>query len=172
METATVARCSIAPIWFYLAPMEQGRHFNVRVYGLVINARNELLVTDEYCQNRYMTKFPGGGLEYGEGLIEGLKREFMEECSEAVSVLEHFYTTDFFVASMFRGGGQLISVYYRCAFEREPQFQSLSKPFEGIPEINDSVGFRWVALQDLRPEHMSFPVDQAVVRMLTSGERP
>lgn len=143
-----------------------GQHFNVRVYGLVINHKNELLVTDEYCQNRYMTKFPGGGLEFGEGLIDGLKREFIEECNEEIDVIGHFYTTDFYVKSMFRGGGQLISVYYRCKFSREPQFTSLNSPYEGIPEINDSVGFRWIPLSEISPDHVTYPIDKKVIEML------
>ena len=140
--------------------------FNVRVYGLVINDKNELLVTDEYCQNRYMTKFPGGGLEFGEGLIDGLKREFIEECNEHVEIIEHFYTTDFFVESMFRGGGQLISIYYRCKFVNEPKFKALDSPHEGIPEINDSVGFRWIPLSEITPEHVTYPIDRKVIEML------
>jgi 8-oxo-dGTP diphosphatase len=148
---------------------EPVNHFNIRVYGLVVNERNELLVTDEYCQNRYMTKFPGGGLEFGEGLIEGLMREFMEECNEEIEVVRHFYTTDFYIRSMFRGGGQLISVYYQCRFVRQPEFEVLSSPYENIPEINESVGFRWVPLSQISPDHMSFPVDQKVVEMLVNG---
>ena len=142
------------------------KKFNVRVYGLVINENNELLVTDEYCQNRFMTKFPGGGLEFGEGLIEGLKREFLEECNEHVEILEHFYTTDFFVESMFSGGGQLISIYYRCRFKQQPQFVALNSPFENMPEINDSVGFRWVPLSEITPEHVTYPIDRKVIEML------
>ncbi|MEZ5174120.1 MAG: NUDIX domain-containing protein [Bacteroidia bacterium] len=140
--------------------------FNVRVYGLIINERNELLVSDEFCQNRYMTKFPGGGLEFGEGLIDGLKREFIEECGQEVEVLGHFYTTDFFVESMFRGGGQLISIYYKCRFIEQPRIETISKPYEGIPEINDSIAFRWVALSDIAQDDMSFPVDKHVVGLL------
>jgi ADP-ribose pyrophosphatase YjhB (NUDIX family) len=142
------------------------KKFNVRVYGLVINENNELLVTDEYCQNRFMTKFPGGGLEFGEGLIEGLKREFLEECNEHVEILEHFYTTDFFVESMFSGGGQLISIYYRCRFKQQPQFKALNSPFENMPEINDTVGFRWVPLSEITPEHVTYPIDRKVIEML------
>jgi 8-oxo-dGTP diphosphatase len=142
------------------------KKFNVRVYGLVINENNELLVTDEYCQNRFMTKFPGGGLEFGEGLIDGLKREFLEECNEHVEILEHFYTTDFFVESMFSGGGQLISIYYRCRFKQQPQFAALNSPFENMPEINDSVGFRWVPLSEITPEHVTYPIDKKVIEML------
>src|ERR1700679_2252025 len=86
--------------------------FNVRVYGLLINERNELLISDEQEYGMQFTKFPGGGLEYGEGLPDGLKREFMEECNAEIEVLEHFYTTDFFVKSAFNDS-QIISVYYK-----------------------------------------------------------
>jgi len=43
--------------------------FNVRVYGLLINDRNEILISDEQEYGMQFSKFPGGGLEYGEGLI-------------------------------------------------------------------------------------------------------
>lgn len=141
----------------------ESNHFNVRVYGLVRNELGQLLVTDEFCQNRFMTKFPGGGLEPGEGLIDGLKREFMEECGEEIEILQHFYTTDFYVKSMFRGGGQLISVYYECRFKQAPVFNAIQKPYEGMQEINDSVAFRWVSLEALNPDHVTWPVDKIVV---------
>ena len=31
-----------------------------------------------------------------KGLIEALKREFMEECNAEIEIIKHFYTTDFF----------------------------------------------------------------------------
>ncbi|MFN5318325.1 MAG: NUDIX domain-containing protein [Bacteroidia bacterium] len=141
-------------------------HFNVRVYGLVLSATGQLLLSDEYCQNRYMTKFPGGGLEPGEGLIDGLKREFLEECNTEIEVLSHFYTTDFFVQSMFRGGGQLISVYYLCRFIEEPKFTIIEKAFEGLPEINDTLAFRWVSIKELETHHLTWPIDRVVAEML------
>src|ERR1700679_3793285 len=85
--------------------------FNVRVYGLLINAENEILISDEQEYGFQFTKLPGGGLEYGEGLIDGLKREFIEECDAEIEVISHFYTTDFFVKSAFNDS-QIISVYY------------------------------------------------------------
>jgi ADP-ribose pyrophosphatase YjhB (NUDIX family) len=85
--------------------------FNVRVYGLLINADNEILISDEQEYGMRFTKFPGGGLEHGEGLIDGLKREFIEECGAEVEVTDHFYTTDFYVKSAFNDS-QVISVYY------------------------------------------------------------
>src|SRR6187549_2024722 len=87
------------------------KFFNVRVYGLLINDDNEVLISDEQEYGIRFSKFPGGGLEYGEGLIEELKREFVEECNTEIDVLEHFYTTDFFCKSAFNDS-QVISVYY------------------------------------------------------------
>ena len=34
----------------------------------------------------YVTKFPGGGMEFGEGTIDCIKRECMEEFGEEVEV--------------------------------------------------------------------------------------
>src|SRR5471030_2461826 len=85
--------------------------FNVRVYGLLINADNEILISDEQEYGMRFTKFPGGGLEFVEGLIDGLKREFLEECNLEIEVTRHFYTTDFFVKSAFNNS-QVISIYY------------------------------------------------------------
>ena len=53
--------------------------FNIRVYGVLINQQNQVLVSDEYIRGSYYTKFPGGGLELGEGTRDCLKREFKEE---------------------------------------------------------------------------------------------
>ena len=86
-------------------------NFNVRVYGLLINEHNEVLLSDEQEFKHRFIKFPGGGLEYGEGLIDGLKSEFIEECNAGVEIVRHFYTTDFFVKSAFNDS-QIISVYY------------------------------------------------------------
>ncbi|HTK18679.1 MAG TPA: NUDIX domain-containing protein, partial [Mucilaginibacter sp.] len=85
--------------------------FNVRVYGLLINENQEILVSDEQEYGMRFTKFPGGGLEYGEGMTDGLKREFVEECNLDIEIINHFYTTDFFVKSAFNES-QIISVYY------------------------------------------------------------
>ena len=49
------------------------KRFNIRVYGILINDRNELLVSDELIKGLQFTKFPGGGLEWGEGTMDCLK---------------------------------------------------------------------------------------------------
>jgi hypothetical protein len=47
--------------------------FNVRVYGLLFDEKNRLLVSDEFIRGNYFTKLPGGGLEFGEGTRDCLK---------------------------------------------------------------------------------------------------
>ena len=53
--------------------------FNIRVYGILINDNKQVLVADEYIRGGMYTKFPGGGLEFGEGTRDCLKRELKEE---------------------------------------------------------------------------------------------
>ncbi len=85
--------------------------FNVRVYGLLITPERQVLVSDEKIRGGLYTKFPGGGLEYGEGTRDGLKREFMEELDLAVEVGAHIYTTDYFQPSAFQPDQQMKSIY-------------------------------------------------------------
>lgn len=142
------------------------KKFNIRVYGLLINEDQEVLLSDEEEQGKRFIKFPGGGLEYGEGLIEGLKREFLEECDLEVHIIRHFYTTDFFVESVF-GGGQLIAVYYLVKAKADLTIKISNKvyDFEGQEEESKQ-SFRWMPIQQLTKDTVTFPVDQHVVKLL------
>jgi len=139
--------------------------FNVRVYGLLINDRAEILLSDEQEYGMRFTKFPGGGLEYGEGLIEGLKREFIEECNAEVEVIGHFYTTDFFVKSAFNDS-QIISIYYLVKNISELKLSFKIKVFDFDGEGDVLQAFRWVKLTDLKPEEITFPIDKHVAELL------
>src|SRR5437763_4335240 len=86
--------------------------FNIRVYGVLLNEKKQVLVSDEYIRGGYYTKFPGGGLELGEGTRDCLVREFKEEMGLSISVEDHLYTTDFYQVSAFNNEHQIISIYY------------------------------------------------------------
>lgn len=140
-------------------------YFNVRVYGLLINRNNEVLVSDEEEYGFRFSKFPGGGLELGEGLIDGLKREFVEECEAEIEVLSHFYTTDFYEKSSFNDS-QVISVYYLVK-EKSPlqlAFKDRIYDFDGEGEILQA--FRWVKIADLNIEDITFKTDKTVAQLL------
>jgi 8-oxo-dGTP diphosphatase len=139
--------------------------FNVRVYGLLINEHQEILVSDEQEYGMQFTKFPGGGLEYGEGLTDGLKREFVEECNAEIEVISHFYTTDFFVKSAFNDS-QIISVYYTVRNINTLDLNFKKKVFDFDGEGNVLQAFRWVKLSELREDDFTFPIDQYVAGLL------
>ena len=141
------------------------KQFNVRVYGLLINDNNEVLISDEQEYGMQFTKFPGGGLEFGEGLIDGLKREFIEECNTEVQIVNHFYTTDFFVKSAFNDS-QIISVYYLVKAVSDLRFatKTIVFDFDGEGEVLQS--FRWVKLSELTVDAFTFPTDQYVADLL------
>lgn len=139
---------------------------NIRVYGLLINQLNEILLVDEQIDDFKFTKFPGGGLELGEGTVNCLKREFMEECNLAIDVKAHFYTTDFFQQSAFRATDQLISIYYKVEpilFPIEINLEPFTVQEYGKTE---TLHFKWVKLANLKPEQLTFPIDKLVCEML------
>ncbi len=147
------------------------KRFNVRVYGLLINPLNQLLVSDEaFKSGQKATKFPGGGLELGEGLADGLIREFKEEANVDVRIKEHFYTTDFFVRSFFElsSDSQIISIYYIVETDQWQQIKTSHRrfDFDYIPGV-EAEAFRWVNLSDLPTEtDITLPIDKVVVAML------
>lgn len=144
-------------------------NFNLRVYGLLINDNNEVLLSDEEEYGHRFIKFPGGGVEYGEGIADALKREFMEECMAEVEISEHFYTTDFFVKSAFNDS-QIISIYYVVK-----NLRPLNLAFKSVPYDFDIHGevmqaFRWKKISELTEDDVTFPTDKHVVKLLTSPQ--
>ncbi len=144
--------------------------FNIRVYILLFDeSKTKVLLSDEIIGGKYFTKFPGGGLEYGEGILDCLHREAMEELGQEVEVVRHFYTTEFFQISQFIPGDQIVSVYYECCLpkntdgRRLPSFRVTNKKFNFVERKERAESFRWQTLKKLKIKEMSFPIDQEVV---------
>jgi len=141
--------------------------FTLRVYGICIE-NGSVLVSDEYIYKKYVTKFPGGGLHFGEGTIECLKREMVEETMQEVEVLEHFYTTDFFVPSAFDPAKQVMSIYYLVNFIAPIKFRLSEKVFDFAELKNDAQSFRWIKLSELKAEDFTLPIDKRVGELLAA----
>ena len=147
--------------------------FNIRVYGILINEKNQLLVSDEYIRGGYYTKFPGGGLEFGEGTRDCLKREFKEEMNLDAEIGDHIYTTDFFQLSAFNPTHQIISIYYfakglepiSCPI-RTNVFDFDSNQLEVYNKTGETETFRFIDWDELTPEAVTLPIDKIVVQML------
>ena len=142
------------------------KSFNVRVYGLLINPKNELLLSDERRGGFSFTKFPGGGLEFGEGLVDALIREFSEELAIDVSIGDLFYVNDFFQASAFNENHQLLSFYY---FVNYNKCEAIGQEAYQFPLIEDGEKQRWVAISDLTESNFNFPIDKVVIEKLKSS---
>ncbi len=141
------------------------RHFNVRVYGILIQD-GKLLVSDEYIKGHNITKLPGGGLEFGEGTIECLVREFKEELNLDIEVISHFYTTDFFVNSAFSSNSQVISIYYLVDAKEKLEFNISTKVFDFKHVKEGAQSMRWVSLSKMSENDFTFIIDKKVAEML------
>ena len=147
--------------------------FNIRVYGILINEKKQVLVADEFIRGNYYTKFPGGGLEFGEGTRDCLKREFIEELNLKVDVLEHLYTTDFYQESAFRPGDQIISIYYRVkpleiisARLSDVEFDFDADQLARYEKNNEIETFRFIDWHNLSEESVTLPIDKVVVGLI------
>ncbi|GEP93515.1 NUDIX domain-containing protein [Chitinophaga terrae (ex Kim and Jung 2007)] len=142
--------------------------FNVRVYGIMINEQRQVLVSDEYIRGGYYTKFPGGGLEFGEGTLECIVREWQEELGQDVKVVEHIYTTDFFQISAFDNETQIISIYYLVTPLSPFVAPVISKPFDfTVPEgISEMERARWIDWEDFSSAAVTLPIDKVVADLV------
>ena len=146
---------------------------NIRVYGILINEQKQVLVSDEFIMGNYYTKFCGGGLEKGEGTIDCLKREFMEEMNLPVKILEHFYTTDFYQQSAFNTAHQIISIYYFAEALEEITVPLRTKTFDFdeqqlkmYEETGETETFRFINWEDFSDEAVSLPIDKVVAKLI------
>lgn len=147
--------------------------FNVRVYGVLINDQKQVLVSDELIRGAYYTKFPGGGLEFGEGTRDCLRREFMEEMNLKVEVAEHLYTTDYFQVSAFNPDHQIISIYYRVKPQEDISVRLSTTAFDFdagqmdlYNQLHETESFRFIDWDALSEESVTLPIDKLVVRLL------
>ena len=147
--------------------------FNIRVYGILMNENKDVLVSDELIKGSYYTKFCGGGLEHGEGTMNCLKREFMEEMELEVEIVSHLYTTDFYQKSLFNPNHQLISIYYLVQPLEEIKVPIKTKPFDFDEAqmikhslTNQVESFRFIKWEDFSAESVTLPIDKIAAKMV------
>ena len=136
--------------------------FNIRVYGILIQNQS-VLVTDENRFGHTFTKFPGGGLESGEGILDCLIREFQEELNISIEKPNLFHINENFVPSAFNQNDQIISIYYLVQSTELNKIQLASKRFD----FNDQEQiFRMISLTDLNSDDFRFPIDKEVIQKI------
>ena len=128
---------------------------NVRVYATVLKDKKILSLHEEYV-GEYLLKFVGGGLEFGESIVECLHREFEEELNLKIKNLEHFYTQEDFLVSKFRDNEQLLTIYYLAEIVDEEDLIIRDSCIEKV---------EWISLEvDENP--FPLPVDKIVFDLL------
>jgi 8-oxo-dGTP diphosphatase len=152
--------------------MEHQR-FNIRVYG-ILEHEGSVLVSHERIADRAYAKFPGGGLEFGEGPMEAVIREFMEELGVEAHVTGHFYTTDFYLPSAFDPKDQIVSIYYRMALNDEAQLPLFPLTANVLPTSAEVLAagqlFRWYPIAALTDALLPLPADRVVASMLRDSK--
>lgn len=128
---------------------------NIRVYAIYVNENQELMALDEGYAGKKLVKLPGGGLEFGEGTLECLHREFAEELNLKIEVLEHFYTQEEFLVSMFRENEQLLTIYYTVNILNLDELKILDESIENV---------KWISLHEENP--LPLPIDKIVFQKL------
>jgi len=150
---------------------------SVRVYGILIDAYRRVLVSDEYIRGNYYTKFPGGGLDFGEGTRDCLKREFMEEMQLKVEAGNHIYTTDFFQMSAFNPAHQILSIYYFATALEEIKVPLRDQPFAfddnqlAIYQQTQQIEtFRFIPWDEFSEASVTLPIDKVVAKLIKNYE--
>lgn len=142
--------------------------FTVRVYGILINKKKQVLLVHEKLPQMEFTKFPGGGLEFYEGTEECLIREFKEETGLDVVIKKHIYTTGFFVQSAFKSNHQLLAVYYLVEPTLQDYVIELHEKEININGKKELLRFFWHDIYSLVhykvDDVLTFPVDKHVAR--------
>ncbi|GAB1448765.1 NUDIX hydrolase [Bacteroidota bacterium] len=137
--------------------------FTVRSYGILLNAEKEVLLVHETMPEMEFTKFPGGGVEFGEGPEDCVVREFKEETGLDVKVDSHFYTTGHFQQSAFRSSDQLIAIYYLLKLINPKQELTEMERTLFISGKTEVLKFHWKSISQLTESDLSFPIDKFLV---------
>lgn len=150
------------------------RKFNVRVYFFLLSAagptgENRILVSDEVIAGRRCAKWPGGGLEFGEGPRDCAKREAEEELGQSIELGPLVHATGTFVQSAWRPNEQVLCHYYLARLVEPAAFRVTDAPFDFEPGRNQS--FRWESLSTFGPDQLTFATDREAFRVLKGENR-
>jgi ADP-ribose pyrophosphatase YjhB (NUDIX family) len=137
--------------------MHKNIQFRVSVVGLFIDNHKVLLLHQITPPEPDCWDLPGGGLESGETLFAGLKREIQEETGikefkidKLLTVVEGFFP---------QPDDQLmhtLNIVYQCSLGSKPLTLASNDP-----EIGPK-GIQWLAVSDLTPENCSKRAWQAL----------
>ena len=149
------------------------RRFNVRVYFFLVSegdaaGKRQVLLSDEILAGKHCTKWPGGGLEFGEGPRDCALREAREELGQDIELGPLVHATGGFVRSAWRREEQVLCHYYFARLEGPVTFRVTDEPFDF--DGGSVQSFRWVPLDDFDPGQLTFATDREAMGALMEGK--
>jgi 8-oxo-dGTP diphosphatase len=133
----------------------------VRVYGFLEDAHGRVLVSAERFRGKPLVKYPGGGVEWGEGIREALVREFQEELQLDVTVGDLVFFNEFPVVSAFDPDVQVFSFFYRVAAVGPMEFATF--PEVEVPH-EDGERAVWVPRAELAAQPFTYMIEQEATK--------
>lgn len=138
--------------------------FNIRVYGIWLY-EGKILLSHENIDGFRMVKLPGGGLELGEGPVDGLVREFREELDIDIEIVSQLHVTENFIQSNFRKNEQVIAIHYMVNSKQYRASWSTKQPTR-VGRSNQ-LRFEWHVFDREVLDRLTFEMDrQAIERLL------
>jgi ADP-ribose pyrophosphatase YjhB (NUDIX family) len=144
-------------------PSELTPLFNIRVYALVVK-NNRLLISEEQHGGFFLRKFPGGGLQFGEGVLQALHRELKEELDADVESASLLCVTEDFVVSFLNDKQQVIGVHYLVDLKQDYSDEFLNN--NHLELENGHIQFKWVLIDSLTAEDFTSSVDKSAFEKL------
>ncbi len=127
--------------------------FRPTAYAIIVRDGSVLAVRDPKMPR---FAFPGGGVDCGERLAEGLRREVREEVGLDVVVGDLLHLREnFFYCDPIHAAWHAIVFYYRC----------VPNPTNTQPIVGDIVEMRWTPIHELREADFQ-SVHSDMIRML------
>lgn len=131
--------------------MKYGKH--IGVYGVFVLDNKLLCIKKRKGIYQYRYDLPGGSQQKGEGFIETLKREILEETGYSVFSYRNSRAYDFFVSlNNFKECIHHLAIMYDIVLSREKIKEIPKLVLEGK---NDSDGIEWVNFSQITCDNSS-----------------
>lgn len=120
-----------------------------RARAIIINSKREVLMCYSNGLSHY--EFPGGHLEENETLIEGLKREVMEETGINIhnEKIKPFYSIKYYCKNYHNSNkNRLVEIYYFIVLTDQP-YKNCTRKLDS-KEIEEEYECQYISLSDLK----------------------